>query len=327
MKLSELLKKIEHKKLVVFHTPNDFLQINAAYSDGKIRGYEIVIRITEKCNLGCEYCFVDHKKKYISEKNLDYFFEMVRKTNLSGSILVFSGGEPTIHPKLIEYIHSAEKSNAKIRIQTNAVLFSKIELIDKLEKIANVDFFVSLPSSNEYKYNNITNSREFFRAVEGIRNISKEHKVIINHVLYKKNYEELGQLFELAIKEFNRENVEILISNIGLTNKFEADDKLEKYRKIISIIKNPIEKYRSKIKIGFTMSGGCSFPFCILNSLGIDKKENLFKANINIISTDLLERQFYKKKTCKQCKYDEYCQGFLKEYVELFGNDELEPVG
>jgi len=324
MKISELLNAISNKRPVIFHTPDDFLQINSKYSNGIVNGYEIIFRITNKCNIACEFCFNDSKSFFSKEKEIDFLFKTLSELNLEGSRIVISGGEPTTHPRFYDYLNLLKNSKAKIIVQTNAILFSNNKNIEKLGE-NNISFFVSLPSSKEEVYNSITNSKFFKNAVEGIKNLSLSYHVIINYVVYKKNYENFLDLINLVENNFNYENIKISISNLGMTQRFSNKDKLEKYSIMIPYLFK-FFNYDKKFKIRFTTSGGCSFPLCIISKISPIKKKDLFKANEKSISINVLKDQFYKNSKCGKCKYNFYCQGFLKEYIELYGDFEIDPI-
>lgn len=324
MRLSELIFAIKQKKPIIFHTPDDLLQINAKYDSNIVSGYEIIIRITNKCNINCEFCFVDSIRKDYCEISLNKLMAALCCINLSGTKVVISVGEPTIHPGFYDYINKLSKSNAFVVIQTNAILFSNKSNVHRLPK-KDVNFFVSFPSPNEKKYEQITNSKFFSQAINGMKNISEHYKMTINFVVYKDNYQDIFDLISVIKENFNQKNIVLLISNLGMTDKFESFDKLERYGKIIYSFKS-VFKQKYDFKIRFTISGGCSFPLCIINEIYNLEYKNLFKADEKTISFDKLNKPFYKKNVCRDCRYGFYCQGFLRDYIKKFGDDEINPI-
>ncbi len=76
---------------------------------------ELVISLTNNCNLRCKYCFVGEKnfcKKIITKENIDQALisvgELARTKNKEEIFITFFGGEPTLYPDLIKY--SMEKA-------------------------------------------------------------------------------------------------------------------------------------------------------------------------------------------------------------------------
>lgn len=78
----------------------------------------IEIRITENCNFNCPYCEDLHN----NTKKLHYIdFENYEKLFLQFNDIEFFifGGEPTLHPKIVEFVALCKKYSNKIIIQTN----------------------------------------------------------------------------------------------------------------------------------------------------------------------------------------------------------------
>ncbi len=101
--------------------------------DGRIRVY-----LTLKCNLNCSYC-----PNYFcpSEfKSFDYQLkgadEWVSSLNRIGRDIVFTGGEPTLHPEFYEIVNGIDPSLG-IQIYTNFCFDSK-EFIKRIERPVDV---------------------------------------------------------------------------------------------------------------------------------------------------------------------------------------------
>lgn len=306
-------------------TKNDLLQINAKYEkNNQVLGYEIIIRITYRCNLNCEFCFVDHKTSSFSNERMDILIDELKKLDMRKNRIVLSGGEPTLHPKYFQYIDKLKETNSKIITQTNAIVFSNPKNLKSLNE--NNQFFISFPSPIENEYNKITDSKQFKNFLTGASNLSQNHFIELNHVIYRNNYKSFEELLCLVKERFNLYNTRLLISNLGLLNKFDHKGKLVKYSKIIKEIKGPYKKHKDEINIGFTISGGCSFPLCILKKITPLEGKDYFKANKSMISFESFTKQFYKNKKCLYCEYNSFCQGFPGIYVEKFGDEEIEPI-
>lgn len=325
MNIKKIVAKIRNKEPLVLRTKNDVLQINAKYdSQDQILGYEIIIRVTYKCNLNCRFCFIPYKFE-VKEKWIERLLHAFKNIELEGSNVILSGGEPTLYPRYFEMLEKLKYSGTSVITQTNAVLFSKDTIFKKLN-MKNHSFFISFPSPFENEYNYITNSNQFKNFLKGVRKLSQNYNISLNYVLYKENYRSFAAALDLVFKNFNLKNTRIAISNLGMLSKFDHTDKLAKYTDIIDTIRGPIYSYKNKINIGFTVSGGCSFPLCVLNKIIPLKHEAFFKAVEDNIGFKNFEKQFYKNKKCLSCNYIEYCQGFPAEYIKKFGDMEIEPI-
>lgn len=81
---------------------------------------ELVISLTNDCNLRCKYCFVGEKnfcKKIIKKEDIDSAIKAVGKLakvkNKKEVFITFFGGEPTLYPELIKY--SMEKARHELK--------------------------------------------------------------------------------------------------------------------------------------------------------------------------------------------------------------------
>jgi len=100
---------------------------------------ELVICLTNDCNLRCKYCFVGEKnfnKKVISKENIENALvavkELAKIKNKDEIFITFFGGEPTLYPDLIKY--SMQKSKEILKdfkvsfgITSNGVFNQKIK--------------------------------------------------------------------------------------------------------------------------------------------------------------------------------------------------------
>ncbi len=89
-----------------------------------------LIEITNKCDLGCSFCYADSGKgDFLSldkiEKMMDFYIESEFG---NAEVLQISGGEPTMHPEIIKIIELARKKNFKyVLLNTNGLRISKDE--------------------------------------------------------------------------------------------------------------------------------------------------------------------------------------------------------
>jgi len=86
--------------------------------------YQITIRITELCNIKCEYCEVNKGKPYKYDdiiRSITLLNKFFDENNFNKVLFYFHGGEPTTHPKLLDilkYIKTSRENNI-IELQTN----------------------------------------------------------------------------------------------------------------------------------------------------------------------------------------------------------------
>jgi len=166
----------------------------------KRKNHPIVLHImpTEVCNLRCIFCSVAQRGeegKLYSDLTMDqirYVVEFLKKRGLK-AVILSGGGEPIIYPEINELIEYLYQNGLEIGLITNGVLVKdkiKKDNIDKLTwvrvSINTLDYLekIELPKFNpekttfgmSYIWNDLSNKR-FERVKQGIKNISKTHKI------------------------------------------------------------------------------------------------------------------------------------------------------
>lgn len=106
--------------------------------------------ITNLCNRSCPYCFLKDwitsdpsKAQYMSLDNLDVIINWAKKLGYPASVQLL-GGEPTLHPDIIEIVKKLQASDVEIEtILTNGLgdteVYASIKAISKAGWLVNVD--------------------------------------------------------------------------------------------------------------------------------------------------------------------------------------------
>lgn len=128
----------------------------------------VYLMMTDACNLGCNYCFVEnaipkgYKFSMMSEETarfgIDLFNRSVgRSTGIDEPQIIFYGGEPlinfTIVEKTLAYIRQLKKenklpSNTSITINTNGTLIDN-KVVQTLKDVENLNVAISLDGPKE----------------------------------------------------------------------------------------------------------------------------------------------------------------------------------
>lgn len=122
-------------------------------SASKLQTESLEYNLTEHCNLKCAGC--DHASPHLPEKfaSLDEFTRDIEQlaTVLHAKELKFVGGEPLLHPQLLQFIQAARRIGVSTHITliTNGVLLHTLS--DEVWKL--VDFFwLSVYPGVKYKF-------------------------------------------------------------------------------------------------------------------------------------------------------------------------------
>jgi uncharacterized radical SAM superfamily Fe-S cluster-containing enzyme len=109
-----------------------------------------VIDITGNCDMNCPVCDARSSRKspyFMSPGEFDEILDMLINTNQTLQALVFSGGEPSLHPQLFDFIDSARKREE----------ITRIDMLTGGMRISRDEGFVErLASYNPYVYANLS---------------------------------------------------------------------------------------------------------------------------------------------------------------------------
>jgi uncharacterized radical SAM superfamily Fe-S cluster-containing enzyme len=82
-----------------------------------------IIEITTRCNLACPTCFADAGAGYdLSYAQVEVMLDRLLKTEGQPEIVQISGGEPTIHPQILDILAAAKSRDIRhVMLNTNGI--------------------------------------------------------------------------------------------------------------------------------------------------------------------------------------------------------------
>ncbi|MEJ0030286.1 MAG: GTP 3',8-cyclase MoaA [Bacteroidota bacterium] len=123
------------------------------------------LAVTDRCNLRCFYCMPEEGIKYLPQKELLTFDEILRIVSLTArmgiSKIRLTGGEPFVRPDLMELIRAIVKVNGvhELHITTNGILTAPH--IGELKDLGIKSVNLSLDTLNAERFKAITRRDEF----------------------------------------------------------------------------------------------------------------------------------------------------------------------
>lgn len=194
MKLKKVWFKIMKLEDIGFYTLSDN-RAKTATSSSRIMRCEFII--TGRCNFSCPYC------RHIGGPDVDFDL-MSRNINEVGKhcpfAIRFSGGEPTIHPRLLDMVKMVKDYDAeRIAISTNGS--ADMELYQKLIDVGVNDFSVSLDAccaADAEKMSGGGIKGMWDKFLDNIRNISSQTYLTVGIVLDENNKANANEIIEFA---------------------------------------------------------------------------------------------------------------------------------
>jgi MoaA/NifB/PqqE/SkfB family radical SAM enzyme len=235
-------------KSIGFYTLEDARAKNISPSSPMWRA-EIII--TSRCNFNCPYCMpLNHLKGDMPKEDVELVIEDWCKDGLRN--IRFSGGEPTLHKDLINFIDfSNVRGVQNIAISSNGS--ADPNLYKKLVTAGANDFSISLDACCSSTADIMSNTKgRFDKIVENIKLLSSLTYVTVGVVLTNKNINELKDIIYFA-SSLGVADIRI-ISAAQENETISLNEVLKLPEELLN--KHPILKYRvTHIKNNVKMRG------------------------------------------------------------------------
>ncbi|MCF6245824.1 MAG: 12,18-didecarboxysiroheme deacetylase [Desulfobacula sp.] len=159
----------------------------------------VVWNMTRRCNLKCVHCYARSEDiSYDNELNHEQSLAMIDDlADFGVPVLLFSGGEPLVHPRLIEYAQYAVKKGMRAVISTNGTLITK-EKAKLLKEIGLSYVGISLDGleATHDKFRGVKGS--YKKAMAAIENCQQAGiKVGLRFTINKRNVNDIPGIFDL----------------------------------------------------------------------------------------------------------------------------------
>ena len=181
------------------------------YIDFENEKYELLIQhvqieVTGYCNMNCKHCrAANETKRNMSLEQIEKILKIINKVRDDDFRLILSGGEPFLHPKILEILKLIKKYNIEsVVITTNASLVD-----DKILKAMNDLKFkflciqVSLDSLDEETHDNFRRYKGAYqKCIETLNKIQNYDNIYssIRMTLTKETINEIEKMIDFSIQ-------------------------------------------------------------------------------------------------------------------------------
>ena len=223
------------------------------YSKKKPFLFTFHIELTSKCNERCVHCYIPHELK-----NTDIEYNLMIKAlnqckDMGVMNIVFSGGEPMLHPNFCEFLRYAKDLDFNVTVLSNLTLLND-EILSALKYKHTSCVNVSLYSMNPEIHDAITTLKgSFFKTKNNIlKLIDNNVAVQINCPIMKQN----KTTFQDVIVWGQDQKCAVILDYVIMARSNRSTDNLE-YRLTEEEIRPVLEKiaqndvvFQSNIKSG-----------------------------------------------------------------------------
>jgi len=158
----------------------------------------IIFLPTVRCNLYCEYCYMQKLNLQFEEHSCKEWLQVFKK--FPPSIVDISGGEPTVYPEFIKLVNNFPKKH-KLALSTN--LTQSLDYYKKI-KIKFLSVTCSLHLKEFQKYGKEV--KDFWKKAAFMESVSEN--LTVNFVDYPKQRKYVEKYQKLALKYGFRFNIE-----------------------------------------------------------------------------------------------------------------------
>ncbi len=226
----------------------------------------VVWNMTRRCNLKCVHCYARSEDvSYDNELNREQCIAMIDDlADFGVPVLLFSGGEPLVHPRLIEYAQYAVSKGMRAVISTNGTLITK-EKAKALKEIGLSYVGISLDGLEEThdKFRGVKGS--YKKAMAAIKHCQEAGiKVGLRFTINKRNVKDIPGIFDLLEeKNIPRACFYHLVYSGRGSEIAKEDLSHEETRKVLDLIMNRTKDLhdRNKPKEVLTVDNHADGPY------------------------------------------------------------------
>lgn len=291
------------------------------------------VKIGFGCNNHCRFCVQGDKRNFCFHKKREEVESSLKEASRAGNEgVVFTGGEPTLHPDFLHFIKIAKKLGFKeIQIQTNGRMFAYNDFCLKTIRTGATQFSPALHGHNAQIHDFLTGvKRSFEQTVQGIKNLRKLNQYILtNTVITSKNAKYLPEIAKLLV-DLDANQFQFAFIHISGTADKNRDWIVPKKSEIMQYVKKGLDigiKAKKKVMTE-------AIPYCLMAGYEDYIAEKIIPPSIVYDAGFVVDDyEKYRKNQgkakgpdCPKCRYFEVCEGPWKEYPEIYGWDEFRPV-
>lgn len=274
------------------------------------------IPVWNRCNNKCVMCSNPPGYDRVGTYTLEALKERVRRIPRGETDIYLTGGEPTLHPHLLELLGCIRGRfpAARIAIDTNGRMFAYRVFAKKCASFGNMEFQVSICGHSAAAHDAVTRTPgSFANMLSGVKNLlALGAPVEMRFVLTRKSLPNLDKVYRFAQSRLKgiKSLVLIFMEMEGMAGANSASVGL-RYRDAAGPVAGFFEKAGAppfELKL-------YHFPLCALPP-----------ALWRYAWRTLPRKEVTFPRPCRSCAVKQYCLGVHWDYLEHYGAEEFSPV-
>lgn len=279
---------------------------------------ETLVRVNFHCNQSCAFCFVSTHLPPAADAAVR---EAIVTAARAGRRVSLTGGEPTLNPRLVEYVALARASGPRpVALQTNAVRLADPALTDALVAAGVGWAMVSLHAVTPALSDALTEAPGTFeKTLLGLDQLHRHEGVtlVINFVLMAANRDALRPLVRLVAARWPRAILNV--SFVFASSDVVPTALVPRYADVLPQLLDALAEARA---LGVDVRGFdsmCGVPLCLV-------PDDARPALLGEIPDGYDQGEFVHPAACDRCALRQRCYGLRRSYRDLHGDAELRAV-
>ncbi|MFV8753201.1 radical SAM protein [Nannocystaceae bacterium ST9] len=293
-----------------------------------------LIKVGYACNEHCSFCHT-LEVRHIQGSTEEIDAKIHRAAALGHSMIVLSGGEPTIRPELVHWASLSASLGLDFGLVTNGQMLAYPELVDKLVERRLRYVYLSLHGGNRKIHNLMVRSDAFDAAYAAVANLSgRGLDFSVNCVITKHNVDHLIGLVDALLPYPDVAVKFSMVEPKGGGDKL-FDHLMPRIEHVARRVQQAIDHGEAQVAArgqpGPSFSHG-AIPLCLMAGYEDrfdDLKTHAYRTMIEVGEPDFFPVDDLNKlqpEPCRGCALAGPCPGLYRGYFEEFGDAELRPI-
>lgn len=289
-----------------------------------------LLKVGYGCNENCTFCHT-LEYRHVNGSAEDVHRKIERARQLGHTMVVLSGGEPTMRPELFDWAAHVARLGMDFGLVTNGLLLAYPEVLERLLTSRLKYVYMSLHGGTADVHQRVVRADTFGPAMQALKNLSgKGLDLTVNAVLVKQNVNDLIPLVD-AVLPFTDAVLKFSMVTPKGGGKALFDTLTPRVADAAARVREAIAHglARGAPRTRFVHDG---LPFCLLPGLEDRYSDLRTHRFATMVETD--EGDFHpvdevarvQPAACEGCALRGACPALYRGYHETFGDSELKPV-
>jgi MoaA/NifB/PqqE/SkfB family radical SAM enzyme len=274
------------------------------------------LNITTHCNQHCPFCFMGFTAAPAHKSLEQVARELAKARELcDGRDIVMSGGEPTVHPQILDILEAAGSFGfSRVTLFTNGQRLHNKELVAALVRGGLRAALIPLHGSSPEMHDSLVGRPHFRQVLQGLeQSLAAGVDVIINTVATTANLEDIPAINHLVQDRFAGASSYRLTYPAVMGEMRRRPDLLPTYDQVTSLISSLLDR-TPRVPLSSDL-----VPLCLLGSNRQVAVEYHFSRDAELSFDDSQGINRIGGKPCLKCPYRERCNGLQMDPVRLQG--------